>query len=677
MVFSSELSPTTSKQAVSSIDALNLDRLVRRLVSEDGLGDEVRARAAIAAYKQLLRLAASHRDVLLQPAAAVDAVWQRHLLDTKAYHDDCASIFGGYAHRRYPQGTNDDKYKAVAHTVALLETEIGTVDKDIWGTTPLHNVYIDLAPRRPPSESSVFSKRCQIEDVDLDWLGTVVAVELPLKQSQCRNKEPLALIVMEDTAAAVVEYKKFLRLMIDQNNEWFTPSKLVDELWHRHILDSERYMEFCQQVAGEYLHHVPHYGKPHAYHNPGYATTLKAYETKFGEAPAENIWGIMGESGGGGCGGGCGGGSGGGGGGGGGGGTECSEGEKQCWLTLLAALSGVGAMFGVWWLMKLWIGQGICRILLGSATGLLCDQLQGTAASSDREASVPAVADLLSSCVDINIDDNSGGVMPWESINIRTGRGKSCAMYEEQGLCNLCSAIIPNNPTFTDVDVGGPGWSAAWGTPADGQYANQGHTSTTACCICGGGHYPGTSEPAATVDRCTTMAKACSEMDSCSSKSAWITLFGVIPGAILLCFCCAQLYKCNIQRLDKRRGLQKNAMLKAEERNAEVVWEFDDQPYGYRPLDSASQSLVESAYIGQQAGATFTVKEFTYSVNFHVSTDQNSTASRPKKAIDVAISYWRLTAQHLCVCVCVCVCVRACVCVCVRVCVSWCHCVSK
>ena len=128
MVFCSQLSPMSVKQR-QSLEALDLGRLVRRLVSEDGLGSEARALAAISEYKRFLRLVASHRGTPLQPSAAVDAVWQRHLLDTKAYHDDCASIFGGYAHRRYPQGTNDDNRKALAHTAALLQTEFGTFDK--------------------------------------------------------------------------------------------------------------------------------------------------------------------------------------------------------------------------------------------------------------------------------------------------------------------------------------------------------------------------------------------------------------------------------------------------------------------------------------------------------------------------------------------------------------------
>jgi hypothetical protein len=41
---------------------------------------------------------------------------------------------------------------------------------------------------------------------------------------------------------------------------WLTPSKLVDELWHRHMLDTIADCKFCEWVNGGYLHHTPHYG---------------------------------------------------------------------------------------------------------------------------------------------------------------------------------------------------------------------------------------------------------------------------------------------------------------------------------------------------------------------------------------------------------------------------------
>jgi hypothetical protein len=67
----------------AALEQLDLSRLLRRLVAEDGLGSPARATAAIGEYKRFLRLARLHPGERLQCPAAVDAVWQRHLLDTK------------------------------------------------------------------------------------------------------------------------------------------------------------------------------------------------------------------------------------------------------------------------------------------------------------------------------------------------------------------------------------------------------------------------------------------------------------------------------------------------------------------------------------------------------------------------------------------------------------------
>ena len=65
------------------------------------------------------------------------------------------------------------------------------------------------------------------------------------------------------------------------------------------MLRSTEYFAFCDAVAGRYLHHTPHYEEAHAFHKPGYDTTLSHYVKKFGRAPPTKIWGVMGESGGG------------------------------------------------------------------------------------------------------------------------------------------------------------------------------------------------------------------------------------------------------------------------------------------------------------------------------------------------------------------------------------------
>lgn len=38
------------------------------------------------------------------------------------------------------------------------------------------------------------------------------------------------------------------------------PSKILDEYWHAHILDTKKYMDDCNYVFGYYLHHYPYFG---------------------------------------------------------------------------------------------------------------------------------------------------------------------------------------------------------------------------------------------------------------------------------------------------------------------------------------------------------------------------------------------------------------------------------
>lgn len=50
-----------------------------------------------------------------------------------------------------------------------------------------------------------------------------------------------------------------------------------------------------------------------------------------------------------------------------------------------------------------------------------------------------------------------------------------------------------------------------------------------------------------------------------------------------------------------------------------AVWEFDDQPNGYRPLAPATQSVLEGAYASGQTQASFTFRQFTYLADLAVS----------------------------------------------------------
>jgi len=59
---------------------------------------------------------------------------------------------------------------------------------------------------------------------------------------------------------AEVEYKKFITLKLLYPKVSFVPSKLVDNFWHEHILDTKSYAEDCDTLFGTFIHHYPYFG---------------------------------------------------------------------------------------------------------------------------------------------------------------------------------------------------------------------------------------------------------------------------------------------------------------------------------------------------------------------------------------------------------------------------------
>lgn len=90
-----------------------------------------------------------------------------------------------------------------------------------------------------------------------------------------------------------LEYRRFLALQRAYPEADIVPCKLVDEMWHQHILDTRAYHGDCETIFGEYLHHFPYFGMrgeadAQALHD-AYADTIERYREAFGEPPA-NTW---------------------------------------------------------------------------------------------------------------------------------------------------------------------------------------------------------------------------------------------------------------------------------------------------------------------------------------------------------------------------------------------------
>ncbi len=506
---------------------LDLSRLLRRLVHEDGLESNNRAACSIEEYKRFLWLLWMYPEQKLLPSKAVDLVWQRHILDTVAYEQDCLALFGEHLHRIY--GVIDPDVE-LEHTRRLYRTAFpkapSVTSEQLWkdvATVPAAAMASASLPRLPRAQhpSSVASKLEDVEDQDLEWLGTAVAQELPMKQAVCKMSEPLRQIALDDTGATVVEYKKFLRMMIDDHGAWFTPSKLVDELWHRHILDSVGYCNFCERVNGAYLHHTPHYGEPHSFHDPGFTATLKAYKHKFANVPPSSIWGTVGESGGGGgCGGGgCGGGGGGGGSGGGtmvgwGGGEAGEPLPEGClgYIMILPACICSVICLAVAWPIAYAIFAGSCE-QEHQHDAEICFNYDATPIQSNGEWATEGMT--LGSCNDLALPDQYGPdeiLVDWYSNNrTSSGTGNTCRDYGRERLCKLCDRF----PEHVAGSPGGEGWNQNWGTPSDSQYSNGGMTAVVACCACGGG-----DTPLIELRDCIAADSSCEVVDACRRSKA-------------------------------------------------------------------------------------------------------------------------------------------------------------
>jgi hypothetical protein len=276
------IKPKNSNQANLDQGFLGLHRLVRRLIAEDGFPDRQAAIEAISNYEHFFMAIVSHPTEPLSPSQEVDLVWQRHMLDTRIYMRDCDRLAGKYIHRFCVSPPNyfercvqilrvsgNPEWKHPSLSYAFLNADVKT----------------DCIP-------------CSFDLENESMIGLVEQVQdsLQNKNSNIPWISQSLTILESDPMIVISEYKRFLRLLITGNIP-LTPSKLIDEFWHQHILNSVDYFKFCIKVAGRYMHHTPHYEKPHSYHRKGFKLTQSFYKKYFDRDAPQSIWSHMGESG--------------------------------------------------------------------------------------------------------------------------------------------------------------------------------------------------------------------------------------------------------------------------------------------------------------------------------------------------------------------------------------------
>ena len=92
---------------------------------------------------------------------------------------------------------------------------------------------------------------------------------------------------------AIEEYRKFVYLGIIADFH-VTPPRIIDQVWHEHLLFSRAYREFCRDVLQHDFDHnpelLPSDGQTGVF-QAQYEATLELYRLEFNVRPPDGIWG--------------------------------------------------------------------------------------------------------------------------------------------------------------------------------------------------------------------------------------------------------------------------------------------------------------------------------------------------------------------------------------------------
>ena len=75
-------------------------------------------------------------------------------------------------------------------------------------------------------------------------------------------------------------YRSFLWLCRQYPGNRLAPSRIIDDYWHQHILDTKKYEQDCSAIFGYFLHHAP---TNEAIANTQFKATIKLVAKHFPE----------------------------------------------------------------------------------------------------------------------------------------------------------------------------------------------------------------------------------------------------------------------------------------------------------------------------------------------------------------------------------------------------------
>ena len=87
----------------------------------------------------------------------------------------------------------------------------------------------------------------------------IAQINLEMIKMKLRDAEEGENWNYEQCDSAEVEYKRYLHLCM-KHGKGIVPDKIMDTVWHYHILDTRAYAQDCENIFGTFLHHFPYFG---------------------------------------------------------------------------------------------------------------------------------------------------------------------------------------------------------------------------------------------------------------------------------------------------------------------------------------------------------------------------------------------------------------------------------
>lgn len=128
----------------------------------------------------------------------------------------------------------------------------------------------------------------QAKSIDED----IARIDLEMVKMKLAEPEEGAGWNAEQTNDAEIEYKRYLTLCRKYPYPEYAivPNKIMDTMWHYHILDTRAYVKDSEAIFGGYFHHFPYFGMrgkdDEEQLKSSFEKTKQLYESLFGEPMA-------------------------------------------------------------------------------------------------------------------------------------------------------------------------------------------------------------------------------------------------------------------------------------------------------------------------------------------------------------------------------------------------------